>query len=540
MKRLILQQVSGTQRAQVLVLGALLMVILIGITGLAIDVSAAYMADRWQRSVADAASLAGGQDLQIPGSQLPPPSGGPQYQAARVHAMQVLVSELRSTGNPTALAATAACKAAAGCPLPGTSYVVSVQTDPSPSGIDCNPATTCIQVSIRQPSFGLTFGRIFGQTSWTVSSTSVAGIVRARQYGVVTLRPTDPRTNGTDANEKDLFITGGSQVIVGNADVGVNTNMIYSGTNSALVLDAGFNLYYHDTYKGWVGNPTGASNSSLILDPNYPIPTALAGTPIYTTEAQAMDTTAGSCAAQQALVPSTYKELKTGFNVNDATRVTAMCFKPGIYHFVLANNTARVAYLLEPGVFYFDYGLDIGSTVIGGYAANQPGVALVFLEAHNQNGSPPGQMTTSANTSLVALNFGSAYLNPGGQRAKAANGPQGPVQTPGNPGVLMSILVRPDTNCQVVDPEPPGCIDNQNNTLKLTGGGNIFLAGIQYAPSDNAEMKGNTGQTSEVGQLITWTLKFDASVFNITAVLAQANGVLRLDSACSPTTTCTP
>lgn len=538
MKRLVLHLVGRTQRAQVLVLGALLMVILIGITGLAIDVSAAYMADRWQRSVADAASLAGGQDLQIPGSQLPPPPA--QYQRAREHAMQVLVSELRSTGNSTALAATAACLAAVGCPLPGTPYVVSVRTNPSPSGIDCVKAITCIQVSIRQPSFGLTFGRIFGQTSWKVSSTSVAGIVRARQYGVVTLRPTDPRTNGTDANEKDLFITGGSQVIVKNADVGVNTNMIYSGLNSALVLDAGFNLYYHDTYKGWVGNPTGVSNSSLILDPNYPIPTALAGTPVYTTEAQAMDTIAGSCAAQQASVPSTYKELKTNYNVNDATHVTAKCFKPGIYHFVLSNNTARVAYLLEPGVYYFDYGLDIGSTVIGGYVANQPGVALVFLEAHNQNGSPPGQMTTSANTSLVALNFGSAYLNSAGQRATPADGPQGQVKTPGTPGVLMSILVHPDPTCQVVDPEPPGCIDSQNNTLKLTGGGNIFLAGIQYAPSDNAEFKGNTGQTAEVGQLITWTLKFDSSVFNITGVLAQTNGVLRLDPACSPTETCTP
>ncbi|HYV29880.1 MAG TPA: pilus assembly protein TadG-related protein, partial [Candidatus Binatia bacterium] len=62
------------QRGQILVLTALMMVILIAITGLAIDISAAYMADRWQRSVADEAALAGAQDLQIPGSrQLPGP-----------------------------------------------------------------------------------------------------------------------------------------------------------------------------------------------------------------------------------------------------------------------------------------------------------------------------------------------------------------------------------------------------------------------------------------------------------------------------------
>jgi hypothetical protein len=527
-----------SEHGQILVLAAVLMVILIGITGLAIDVSAAYMADRWQRSVADAAALAGGQDLQIPGSPQPPPTGDPLYQTAREHAMQILVNELRSTGDHLALAADPACRTAAGCTLPGTQYVVSVQTDPSPSGVDCIPESTCIQVSIRQPSFGLTFGRIFGDSDWIVSSTSVAGIVRPRQYGIVTLRPTDPRTNGTDANEKDLFITGGSQVIVKNADVGVNTNLVYSGTNSALVIDPDYNLYYHDTYRAWVGNPTGVPNSSLILDPNYPIPTPLTGTATYDNETQARDTT--GCVAQQALVPSTYKELKSPFaQINDPARITAKCFKPGIYRFTLENNTNHVAYLLEPGVYYFNAGLNIGSTVIGGYAPDQAGVALVFDEAHNPNATP-GQMTTSSNTSLVAVNFGSAYLNPGGLKAKPADGPQGPVQTPGTDPVLMSILVRPDGNCQVVDPEPPGCIDNQNNTMKLTGGGNIFLAGIQYAPSDNAEFKGNTGQTAEVGQLITWTLKFDSSVFNITAAIAQTNGVLRLDPACSPTVACTP
>jgi hypothetical protein len=105
----------------------------------------------------------------------------------------------------------------------------------------------------------------------------------------------------------------------------------------------------------------------------------------------------------------------------------------------------------------------------------------------------------------------------------------------------MSLIVRPEATCAVVEPEPNACEDTKNGTLKLTGGGNIYLAGIQYAPSDNAEFKGNTGQTSEVGQLITWTLKFDSSVFSITALQSDAVGVLRLDPACSPTvTTCNP
>lgn len=527
------------EQGQILVLAALLMVILIGITALAIDVSAAYMADRWQRSVADAAALAGGQDLQIPGGGQAPPTAA-QQNDARTHAMDLLGRELGATAPyPNVTNPASPCLTPAGCQLLPTPYWVSIRT-PSPSfGVDCTFPDRCIQVTIRQPSFGLTFGRIFGQSTWTVSSASVAGIERPRRYGIVTLRPTDPRTNGTDANEKDLFVTGGSQVVVGNSDVGVNTNLIYSGTNSALLLDPGFNLYYHDTYKAWSGNPPGVSNSSLILDPRYPIPTAVCGAPCtYSAESQAMDI--AGCTAQQALVPPMYRELKTNYRVNDAANVTAKCFKPGIYNFTLISNTDRVAYLLEPGVYYFNQGLNIGSTVIGGYVGGSPGVALVFMEARNPNGTP-GQMTTSGSTSLVALNFGDAYLNPGGQQADAADGPLGPVQTPGSPGVLMTLLVRPDTGCVVADPEPAGCNESQNNTLKLTGGGNIFLAGVQYAPSDNAEFKGNTGQTAEVGQLITWTLKFDASVFHITAAVAENNGVLRLDLECSPSVpTCNP
>ena len=173
-------------------------------------------------------------------------------------------------------------------------------------------------------------------------------------------------------------------------------------------------------------------------------------------------------------------------------------------------------------------------------------MALVFLESNNPNANP-GQFITNTSTSLVALNFGDQYLNPGGTWAHPADGPSGPVgitdSTTGQQ-IPFSILVRPDPTCQVVEPEPTACDDNHNNTLKLTGGGNIFLAGVQYAPTDNAQFKGNTGQTSQVGQLITWTLKFDSSVFNINAWIVDLNGVLRIDPACSPTLntppTCNP
>ena len=539
MTRRVSRNPQRTDGGQIIVLTALMLVVLVAIAGLAIDISAAYLADRWQRSVADAAALAGAQDLQIPGSrQLP---GAAQQQQARVDSMTILVQQLGSTGNPTTLAGQASCQSAAGCALPGTPYVVTVRT-PAPSCVspaqsDCSDAPQqAMQVAVRQPSFGLTFAHIFGQANWSVNTTSVAAIVHGRSYGIVTLRPPDPRTNGTDANQQDLFITGGSQVIVGQSDVGVNTNMVYSGTNSILQIDSGFNLFYHDTYKAWTGTPTGVANGSLITDPAYTIPTAPGGTPTYTDYAGAEDTT--GCAAQKALVPNTYRDLKTGLLISDPG-VPARCFKPGVYNFTLTNNTDGTAFLLEPGVYWFNAGLSIGANLIGGYAPSQPGVALIFQEAQNQAGVP-GQFTTNRSTSTVALNFGDKALDGSGSGnwALPATGPSGQIGFPdpnGGPSIPMSIMVIPDSACQVVEPEPSACNDNHNLTLKLTGGGNIFLAGVQYAPSDNAQFSGNTGQTSQVGQLITWTLTFNSSVFNINAWVVDTNGVLRIDRACSPT-----
>src|SRR5437879_6071683 len=131
------QRHDRTQDGQILVLAALMFVVVIGIAGLAIDISSAYLAERWQRSVADAAALAGAQSLQIPGSRADPAAGSTYVADARKHAMEVLVQELKSTGDPATLAATAACQAAAGCSLPGTPYVVAVRW-PSPSCVDCS------------------------------------------------------------------------------------------------------------------------------------------------------------------------------------------------------------------------------------------------------------------------------------------------------------------------------------------------------------------------------------------------------------------
>src|SRR5207244_4883383 len=91
------------------------------------------------------------------------------------------------------------------------------------------------------------------------------------------------------------------------------------------------------------------------------------------------------------------------------------CYKPGIYNQQLINSKANEAVLLTPGVYFFDKGLDISSTLIGGYEGNQPGVAVIFPTCPGNN-CPP---FTGNSSPLVAHNFRTAAKNAEGDRTSA-------------------------------------------------------------------------------------------------------------------------
>jgi hypothetical protein len=548
----ITRRARSMEAGQVLVITAVMMTVLIGITALAIDVSASLLAERSQRSVADAAALAGAQSLQKPDSRELP--GSAEQAAAQANALHVLEERLGGA------AGAGNCYVAAGCVLTGTPYRVSIQT-PSPSCVDCVPRRA-VQVSVWQPNFGLTFGRLMGPQSWTVRSTSVAGMVVAPQYGLVTLRPSELRPNGSDANVDDLRVTGGSVVVVGNADVATNSNAVCSGAASGseirLETAAGFDIHHFGAGAAWLtppGNcvnpPPGFQVTTLVADPEYSIPDRDDALDEFDTVVDG-EADAATCEAEQLLVPDAYRELKTNQQINDPLQVSVTCLQPGIYGEKVTvqdpSSGLPNALLLLPGVYFFDAGLDVASTIIGGYEANKPGVALVFLEARNSSGIP-GQFQTSSNDSLVALNFGNAYCPPSGPAcptgadwADPADSPDGPVQTPEPNATLLTVMVEPDPTCEVVSPPPTACRETFNQTLKLTGGGNIYLAGVQYAPSDNATLTGSSGQESDVGAFWAWTMEFNGgTTFNLTSRIPQSAGVLRLDPACSPNVaTCNP
>jgi len=143
------------------------MIGLLALLVLAVDLSSVYSLQQMERSTADAAALAGAQDLQTPGSRA---VGTSDYVNARTHALANLASKLGATSAPS-------CSTAAdivNCQVPGTPYQVSIKT-PSPSAIDVL-ATRAVQVTVRQPNVRLTVAQLFGQNNWNVAETSVAGL----------------------------------------------------------------------------------------------------------------------------------------------------------------------------------------------------------------------------------------------------------------------------------------------------------------------------------------------------------------------------
>ena len=596
---------GGSERGQVLPLFALFLVVLIGFTALAVDVSSALSVRRFYRSVADAASLAGAQDLQTAGSRA---VGAADRIRARQHAMNSLTTALGVTGTLPAACATSADADIVDnvtdgdptndCVLPGTDYHISIKAgvytgQPSPIACaECDPARS-VQVGVRNANFGLTFARVLGQASWSVGVSSVAGLVWAKSYTIVTLRP--PAKLGSTYDVKDIKLDGGTHVTVTDGDVATNADMVWTGIGSWLCLqtgsspcpmvdDPGFGVYYADWTggQGWPAPPTGTKIFTYIADPNYQYP-AMSGTrgfavcsdgitmncaPTFTDARTSICDTTPTTATIACTRPSNDSACDTEFQylrtsvysfmaTQDPTKV--YCYKPGLYDpdsnpKQLSIGPAEVAILL-PGAYYFKSpygGLDVGGRILGGYRPGSEGVALMFDECNNQ-------CTFSGNSALtIALNAGDKYP-PGtaGTSATAAldwnnqavqtSGPSSP-----NPPILLTLLVNKDTDgpggtqgCVVPtypDREPDDCESSHNTTINVAGGGSLDIEGVQYAPTDNFAISGGAAGTGQVGQIWAWTIDYKGGTqINQQGSGSLGPGTLRLDSACTaPGTPCIP
>ena len=305
---------------------------------------------------------------------------------------------------------------------------------------------------------------------------------------------------------RSLAINGGTEVFVVNGDVGSNANMTYSGSGSMLHLDSGYRMdYYDDTGNPplWGGRPA-THIFAVVPDPAYPVPTRGLTPPAGGVDATGCDVIAASILANPNYAPS----------VPVAAGVPDMAESPVIARACTAVNSGNNGTLaiLKPGLYFFDGGLDAQGSVIGGYTPGSEGVALVFPESQGtmfKNRSGGGG---SSLTQVVSLNAGTRYLNSAGQEATPARDYSGAlVQTNTTPSKMMTVIVPPDPRCPVVDPFPASCsnmVENQNKAIDLSGGSGLYLAGVQYAPSDNITVAGNTTTGGYIGQIWAWTIVY--------------------------------
>jgi hypothetical protein len=523
---------SGTDRGrgQILVIVAVGLVVFLGFAALVIDIGMAYAIQREERNLTDSASLAGGQELQQPGSRAVTATDRTE---SRQVAMTNIMDQL-APGDPLP-----ACGYTANftdCAIPGTDYFVDMTT-PSPLCVTCDEDRSLL-VSLERRDVDTFFAGLFGQQGWDLRQTSVAGITYEAKYAVITLRP--PKPGHADQNDPNVAINGsGTTLTVVNGDIGTNTNLVSSGT---VALDDGFRVHHYDTPQEWTSPPEGHPNPELIQDPMYTIPSETGAQGPFTTlaagdytDAECLDIIAGN--SPWPGVPANYVVGGTVVQDLDPTAGDDVtCYRPGIYNDELEGVNGEFI-LLTPGVYFLNEGADLNSNyLIGGWTPTVPGVALIFNECNPGGGGGCAFRGEAAFSTI--LNGGTAFNNTAGTPAGPAETWNGiPVITDGFTPVEigLTLIVRKDPTCVVADFEPhPNCSPPKNSTLKLAGGGAVFLAGVQYAATDNVSFSGGSSGNGYVGQIISWTVTYSGGT-SVRQVYpgVEGNGILRLDEACS-------
>lgn len=559
-------------RGQILPLFALMLVAILGMTALAIDVSNAYAARQFYRTAADAAALAGGQDLQGTTRAV---TGADQI-AARTDALLSLAKQLEPPDQPyiDPLSADPSCDPTnniASCPIPNSPYQVRITTPVAPGGcVSCDP-THSIAVSVGNPTFQLSFAHVMGFDHWNVSNTSVAGLQFSASYALVTLRPNaPPRHDGTDPNLKDIDLTGGSgsgfstatTVNIINGDIGTNTYLSTESDTHVNLLDGypsaggqptpNYRIYHFDQV-GLCANPTtpcdtwnkditnsypvGWKINQLINDPQY-VPNPLPR-PSGTLTQNPSDPNTGlvgiSCNGIGCSPAFACPDAPTNYLPNGTE-----CYKSGVYPSVFGLQGSGPGVYLQPGVYFFDQGIQInsGQSLWGGLQSNLPGVSIVVPQS--PTGGNKGFSTNTAD--VVALNGGDPSCVLSTCRAAPARDiNNNPVATP--QGLPITIYVPRDESC-FTGAVPILCNPSPDNKAVTIGGNSkVVIGGVVYGPSDNMNIASNeTDQNGVVGQIISWTVDYTGhATLNQEGPPQTQGGTLRLDAACTaPGTPCIP
>ena len=500
---------------QVLPIAALFMTVLLLIGALAIDVSSVLASERFYTTTADAAALAGAQDLQKNKTRAVTP---PERTRARTHSMAILVDELGASATPSG-GACAATSDIADCALPGTPYLVSIQT-PAPYCDQCD-ADYAVKVTIRHLGFELTFARLVGQDTWDVEAAAVAGLQFAGKYALIALKPQSNYDPGIVLNGSNTTLD------VQTGDIGTNTHLVESSGD--VILDSGFYVrHYNDTMKngklGFTPASMGKDLGTLIKDPGYqePVWPDKGTNPELFYDGQ-NDANASTPCDEVASLPSVVQD-----HIDDGDDVT--CFKPGVYEPGKGNlkqftvGSSEVAYLL-PGAYLFEGGMDVNGYIYGGLVPTERGVVLSI---------PNDQEIDMESAEAIVLNTGTT------QPAVDFDSPENEVDTvPGaDPGLIITFYVPRDEACFSGDRTPLEC-SAKNATVKLAGTSAMNISGVIYAPSETIAIRGNSSSNSIDGQIVGWTLEWSGgSTLNLNYPDFEQVGTLRLDAACTGVERC--
>lgn len=533
---------AGGMRGQVLPLFALMIVVIVGFVSLAIDVSSIYAAQRTYRSVADAAALAGAQDLQVAGGRGVTDGS---YARARANALAVVRERLGGTASCTGPAGRRICTLDDGR---GRVYRVTIVTPVLSNGCETCDIRRSVQVTVARPEYPLTFARVLGFDTFNVGVTSVGGIGYSRRYTIVTLRPSQ---TGQTGEQRSIFISGGTDVVVRNGDVATNGNMSIDNSSTMQLTD-GFEVdyYFRNQSQGWTSPPIGTRIAAPVRDPAYWRPAYEAQRALAPVNPLPADE--ATCAAVVASLPSNYAPLGISYDPNKVR-----CYRPGRYtSAVYGTNGLTVPNnewgIFLPGIYFFETPLVIQGGVIGGYTPAAPGVTLVFEES-------PGQMklrTNGAPALAVLLNAGSRSLDgtPGGREASATLGFDGTTRLETEPespadSKPLTIVVVPNGFCAPLGTAPTvwkisdDCASDETNNraLDLAGNSALYLGGVQYAPEDNVSINASNAD-GYIGQVWAWTVHYAGGARIIQeGGEAVGPGLLRLDAACTvPGTKCRP
>jgi hypothetical protein len=285
----------GDPRGQVLVLFALMLVVLLLVSALAVDYGGWLVTKRNYQNVSDAAALAGAQYLTRQPVATTCPSGPNKNFCARQAAWESVKAALKFTAlDPAAQAAVAS-----NIPYTAGGYTVWVASPPAEANIGCSsncpypghvsgPGTVFVRVDHGAPSFlSGTIG-----ASRTVSAWGTAGRFPAN-FAVIGMCSPTSTTERCLAGDANIKLDGnGTNLIVATGDLGTNRWTKVGGNNSGVALGADSNAFMQlfDTCWGLSSNqcqlwgynspnidytttraaiPLGAP----IVDPTYPAPT---------------------------------------------------------------------------------------------------------------------------------------------------------------------------------------------------------------------------------------------------------------------------